>query len=197
MWKGERWNWLGPSDYLLSPLVGRHFAWNRTKVHLTENNSNLLTYNNILHDCLLQKLTWFAYIVERLIFPVDFLCCYNILRLDCFAKQEIFSALNPRKKNKESIKSISISAKRAGGWGGCSPYPSVLKIFEQNACDLGKSTWDKLFIEYGFYNTTKRSILKSFNGSAVNLPIASNCWQYGQDYKYIWTAPREEKNVFF
>ena len=50
-----------------------------------------------------------------------------------------------------------------GGEGGCSP--PVLKIFGQNAYDSGKSTWDKLFIESSFYNTTKWSILKRLNGS--------------------------------
>jgi len=31
-----------------------------------------------------------------------------------------------------------------------------------------------LFIETGFYNTTKRSILKRLNGFAADLPIASS-----------------------
>ena len=31
-----------------------------------------------------------------------------------------------------------------------------------------------LFIESGFYNTTKRSILKRLNGFAADLPIASS-----------------------
>ena len=53
---------------------------------------------------------------------------------------------------------------RAGGARGAAA-PPVLKIFGQNAYDSGKSTWDKLFIESSFYNTTKWSILKRLNGS--------------------------------
>ena len=53
---------------------------------------------------------------------------------------------------------------RAGGTRGAAA-PPVLKIFGQNAYDSGKSTWDKLFIESSFYNTTKWSILKRLNGS--------------------------------
>ena len=52
----------------------------------------------------------------------------------------------------------------AGGARGAAA-PPVLKIFGQNAYDSGKSTWDKLFIESSFYNTTKWSILKRLNGS--------------------------------
>ena len=52
---------------------------------------------------------------------------------------------------------------RGGGGGrdGGSQPPAVLKNFGQNAQDSGKSTGNKLFIESGFYDTTKRSILKS------------------------------------
>jgi len=35
---------------------------------------------------------------------------------------------------------------RAGGAGGAAA-PPVAKIFGQNACDSGKSTWDKIFID--------------------------------------------------
>lgn len=35
---------------------------------------------------------------------------------------------------------------RAGGSGGAAA-PPVAKIFGQNACDSGKSTWDKIFID--------------------------------------------------
>ena len=43
---------------------------------------------------------------------------------------------------------------RAGGARGAAA-PPVLKLFEQNAYDSGKSTWDKLCTESSFYNTTK------------------------------------------
>ena len=62
------------------------------------------------------------------------------------------------------------TGKGAGGTAG----PPVLEIFGQNTYDLGKSTWDKLFIESSSYNMTKWSILKTFNGSAANLLIAGN-----------------------
>ena len=71
---------------------------------------------------------------------------------------------------------------RAGGssvcvcvGGGGAAAPLVLKLFGQNAYDADEITWDKLFIESSFYNTTKRPILKRFNGSAADLPIASIC----------------------
>ena len=35
---------------------------------------------------------------------------------------------------------------RAGGAGGAAA-PPLAKIFGQNACDSGKSTWDKIFID--------------------------------------------------
>ena len=64
-----------------------------------------------------------------------------------------------------------------GWWGGGVLQPLQFWNFSgKSAYDSGKSTWDKLlFIESGFYNTTKRSILKSFNGSAANLLSAGNC----------------------
>ena len=52
---------------------------------------------------------------------------------------------------------------------------SLLEIFGKNPCDSGKGTWDKLFIESDFYNTTKQFILKSSNGSAANLQVLGNC----------------------
>ena len=65
---------------------------------------------------------------------------------------------------------------RAGGEGGVAGPPApVLKNFGKSAHDSGKSTWDKLFIESGFYYPTKRSILRRFNGFAANLLIADNC----------------------
>ena len=47
----------------------------------------------------------------------------------------------------------------------------ILEIHGKNPFHSRKGTWDKLFIESYFYNTTKQSILKSFNGSAANLQI--------------------------
>jgi len=41
------------------------------------------------------------------------------------------------------LKSIGV---RAGGAGGAAA-PPVAKMFGQNACDSGKSTWDKIFID--------------------------------------------------
>ena len=58
---------------------------------------------------------------------------------------------------------ISIGV-RAGGARGAAA-PPVMNSFGQNAYDSGKSTWDKLFIESSFYNTTKWSILKRLNDS--------------------------------
>ena len=58
---------------------------------------------------------------------------------------------------------------------GAAATPSVLKIFGLNAYDSGKNTLDKISKEFGFYNTTKWSILKGFNAAAVNLLIAGNC----------------------
>ena len=63
-----------------------------------------------------------------------------------------------------------------GGGEGKNCSPLVLKFFGQSAYDSGKSTWDKLlFIESDFDNTTKRSILKSLNGSVANVLSAGNC----------------------
>ena len=36
---------------------------------------------------------------------------------------------------------------RAGGSGGGTAAPSVAKLFGQNACDSGKSSGDKIFID--------------------------------------------------
>ena len=36
---------------------------------------------------------------------------------------------------------------RAGGAGGGAVASPVAKIFGQNACDSGKGTWDKIFID--------------------------------------------------
>jgi len=46
---------------------------------------------------------------------------------------------------KDKGKGINIGV-RAGGAGGAAA-PPVAKIFGQNACDSGKSTWDKIFID--------------------------------------------------
>ena len=69
--------------------------------------------------------------------------------------------INIDQANKTILSYIGV---RAGGTRGAAA-PPVLKIFGQNAYDSGKSTWDKLFIESSFYNTTKWSILKRLNGS--------------------------------
>ena len=64
---------------------------------------------------------------------------------------------------------------RAGGKGGGILQPPSLDFRAKHLYDSGKSNWDKLFIECGLYNTTKWFILKSFNASAGNLPIAGIC----------------------
>ena len=65
-------------------------------------------------------------------------------------------------------KSDVIGVRTGWGPGAAVPLPPSFEFFTQNAYDSGKSTWDKSFIKSGFYNTTKRFILKSFDGSAAN-----------------------------
>ena len=71
--------------------------------------------------------------------------------------------LSCRSRRFDCLRTASIGV-RAGGTRGAAA-PPVMNSFGQNAYDSGKSTWDKLFIESSFYNTTKWSILKRLNGS--------------------------------
>ena len=64
--------------------------------------------------------------------------------------------------------------------GGLQPL-LVLENFRQEVYSIRQLlkvfliTSDKSFIKSGLYNPTKRSILKSFNGSVANVPIPGNC----------------------
>ena len=83
-----------------------------------------------------------------------------------FKKPIVLKIINMIGERNGAIRHFSVVGigVRAGGARGAAA-PPVLKIFGQNAYDSGKSTWDKLFIESSFYNTTKWSILKRLNGS--------------------------------
>jgi len=57
--------------------------------------------------------------------------------------------VKPKRKNLKPDSNIlrpSFTGVRAGGAGGAAA-PPVAKIFGQNACDSGKSTWDIIFID--------------------------------------------------
>ena len=53
--------------------------------------------------------------------------------------------MNSIDKSTHAINLVSIGV-RGGGAGGAAA-PPVAKIFGQNTCDSGKSTWDKIFID--------------------------------------------------